>query len=303
MIPLLEGSDGAGKSRLADRLQDVFGLEVIHFSSPKAGVSVFDHHFGPVKGMSGGVIIDRLHISDDVYGKTLRGAPGLTDAEFGYIDGWLLARHCIVILCSPPLAAVTANVLAAPERENHSADVAEKIWRAYRRRDFRTMLPILAYDYTQDPAADAVIKKLNCWANDDYKVKLCPACARKFILAGRAAPPYCAECAAVYTARRRHSGQRTAAQSSRHSKKAAALRYRYGIGEAQFSAIGDAQGWRCAICAVDIATVPCVDHDHKTGKVRGLLCASCNRGIGLLKEDIVVLEAAVKYIENGGTPC
>lgn len=55
---------------------------------------------------------------------------------------------------------------------------------------------------------------------------------------------------------------------------------------------------RCAICAG-----PCpsgrqlaVDHDHITGQVRGLLCANCNRGIGLLQDSAAVAQAAADYL-------
>lgn len=41
-----------------------------------------------------------------------------------------------------------------------------------------------------------------------------------------------------------------------------------------------------------------VDHDHKTGKPRALLCAACNRAIGLMKEDPQRLEAAVRYLRQ-----
>lgn len=43
-----------------------------------------------------------------------------------------------------------------------------------------------------------------------------------------------------------------------------------------------------------------VDHDHETGKIRGLLCDQCNRGIGLLQESILVLNNAANYLRKGG---
>lgn len=63
---------------------------------------------------------------------------------------------------------------------------------------------------------------------------------------------------------------------------------------------------RCAICRGtefhrkgDIHF--CIDYDHRTGKVRGLLCQHCNRMIGLAKENIRTLKRAIQYIKNGGS--
>ena len=66
------------------------------------------------------------------------------------------------------------------------------------------------------------------------------------------------------------------------------------------------QDQRCAICkarASDLLETTGlsrlhVDHDHKTGKVRGLLCNTCNTGIGLLKESPLLMQEAINYLLN-----
>ena len=42
----------------------------------------------------------------------------------------------------------------------------------------------------------------------------------------------------------------------------------------------------------------CIDHDHETGRIRGLLCPNCNRGLGLLQDNPILLKKAAQYVES-----
>jgi hypothetical protein len=80
---------------------------------------------------------------------------------------------------------------------------------------------------------------------------------------------------------------------------------RFGIDGETFEAMLAAQGGRCAICTSDVpgsARTWVLDHDHGSGRARGVLCQRCNRGLGLLRDDPAVLEAAVRYLRQGRHP-
>jgi hypothetical protein len=75
------------------------------------------------------------------------------------------------------------------------------------------------------------------------------------------------------------------------------LKRNYGIGLPEYNKMYADQQGACAICKTPL-DVLCVDHSHTTGKVRGLLCHPCNRGIGLLKESEDTLRAALTYLHG-----
>lgn len=72
---------------------------------------------------------------------------------------------------------------------------------------------------------------------------------------------------------------------------------KYNIDKQQFLQMLQEQNNCCAICSKDFAdNSPNVDHDHKTGLVRGLLCRKCNTALGLFADDIDSLRAAIDYL-------
>lgn len=75
----------------------------------------------------------------------------------------------------------------------------------------------------------------------------------------------------------------------------------YGMTLGDYKALLEAQGGKCAICGTTNpgkGTRLHVDHDHTSGRVRGLLCNNCNRGIGLLQDSAEVLEHALEYLKK-----
>jgi len=74
----------------------------------------------------------------------------------------------------------------------------------------------------------------------------------------------------------------------------------FGLSLAEKSAAFNSQQKQCAICKdqIDDVTKAQTDHDHKTGKVRGLLCTRCNIGIGCFRDDTDILVRAIGYLRN-----
>lgn len=75
---------------------------------------------------------------------------------------------------------------------------------------------------------------------------------------------------------------------------------KYGLTPESFDALLSSQGGVCAICkeGLILGRDTHVDHDHKTGVVRGVLCSGCNVGLGAFRDDPSRLREAAKYIEG-----
>ena len=85
-----------------------------------------------------------------------------------------------------------------------------------------------------------------------------------------------------------------------HHSREWRMRRLYGIGLKDYDILYEKQLGLCPICSLPLPEdyKACVDHNHKTNEVRGLLHQECNRAIGALKEDPNILRRAAVYLEN-----
>lgn len=72
---------------------------------------------------------------------------------------------------------------------------------------------------------------------------------------------------------------------------------RYGVGAEQVAGMMEAQGHACAICSRS-PFKPVVDHCHRNGTVRGLLCHNCNLALGHARDNPDILVAAANYLHS-----
>ena len=93
------------------------------------------------------------------------------------------------------------------------------------------------------------------------------------------------------------SGKRTRAQARDHH-----LRHTYGLSYDDFLGMLERQNGKCAICGRELVIInreTDVDHCHRTGAIRGLLCHPCNLGLGHVEKDEGKwLKSALAYIER-----
>jgi hypothetical protein len=83
--------------------------------------------------------------------------------------------------------------------------------------------------------------------------------------------------------------------------RTAHLKRQYGITENEYSILFNSQNGKCAICdrlEEEVKERLEVDHDHLTGKIRGLLCGQCNRGLGSVRDNIDLLGKMIIYVNK-----
>ena len=99
--------------------------------------------------------------------------------------------------------------------------------------------------------------------------------------------PYCKPC---HNARGKASRERLYGGGREYH-----LRHRYGLTSAEVDAMIEAQGGTCATCP---GPAQHVDHDHRTGKVRGVLCFNCNQALGNVRDDATTLARLGRYLRQ-----
>jgi hypothetical protein len=144
-------------------------------------------------------------------------------------------------------------------------------------------------------------------AKGDGRNHICRQCINEFKASERVAK---AETLSQYHKKWRKNNKELKKQRTRDWVKAnpdkllsSRLKYYYGITLEFYNELLAAQQNKCAVCDSQPTKKKrlCVDHCHKTGQVRGLLCDRCNRSIGLMKDDVTVLRKAVDYLCREGT--
>jgi len=84
-------------------------------------------------------------------------------------------------------------------------------------------------------------------------------------------------------------------------RRKAHIKFLYDVSPEQYQELLVKQNYVCALCLKPeaiVGNVLCIDHNHVTGKVRGLLCRMCNSALGKFKDDKDILKRAVEYLEN-----
>lgn len=130
--------------------------------------------------------------------------------------------------------------------------------------------------------------------------KLCRKCnkvksADEFHKLNDGLQPYCKSCRSAY------NKQYTKTHYSQEKRRANNLREQYNMTIAEYEALLLKNNGCCWICNVpehELRRRLAVDHCHKTGQIRGLLCDRCNKGLGLLGDSLQSIEYVLQYLKR-----
>lgn len=89
-------------------------------------------------------------------------------------------------------------------------------------------------------------------------------------------------------------GAQRSPEATARQRRAWRMRSKYGLTPAEVLAMRARQGGACGICKQVVDLV--IDHDHSTGRVRALLCRTCNLALGYLRDDPSLADAAAQYL-------
>jgi hypothetical protein len=126
----------------------------------------------------------------------------------------------------------------------------------------------------------------------------------------RAHKKYCRNNPEKVRGSNRQSGKKWYEAGGREHQRRAEMKYKYGLTPEEYVALCFAQNNRCAICRNPETAKHngqlkrlAVDHDHVTGRVRGLLCQACNVLLGNSRENVLTLQAAIQYLLRSDALC
>jgi len=160
-----------------------------------------------------------------------------------------------------------------------------------------------------------VVRARDEWYDSQWKHGWCKPCMKSYYREKNRPegitddPRPCIHCGVVY----RPKAQRFSVYCSRACNEAyrkdsgrgreGHLNRKYGISQSDYDDLLDAQGGGCAFCGKSAGdqkrykSYLHVDHDHKTGRVRGLLCDQCNLALGRLGDSVDRIRSILSYLE------
>src|SRR6266446_3643844 len=145
---ILEGPDGAGKTTLARELEKL-GYAYLHFDVPKQDEDIFAVRLTALLSVDKPSVIDRLHLSDRIYGLVMRVNSPITELQERLTERYLHARGGQVVICLPPWRTVLTNWLK--NHENEYVDNPDKLRVIYHRYvDLFKDRPYDCFDYTKE---------------------------------------------------------------------------------------------------------------------------------------------------------